>query len=730
MDLRLIFIVLVVFLALLITLLLTFSRNVSRSIKTAFWFIFTGLSAWQINIYIADTQDVDVTRANNLVFLWPALAIYATGWFVYLLNARTWDRVKNQGVLRSRFLVTITVLLIIQVLLVASNRLFDNIYQDASGEFVFLRSEYYLLYIFAITGSIVAILYKLYAAFHNFKKGSKQQDAIKIVAYTIFLTITYSALINVLIPSLSGSRNSIDLGIFAVAIFAFGLALSIAKYSFLDIKMVVTRTGVYIAALGVLVGNFALLSAFIAHNTFDANNGESIVVFSNTAMFIVAILIYPEIKKFLDKVTNKFFYRDAYEPQLFLDQLSSTLGGNIEIGILLRHTAAVIEQNIKADCHIYVKETEKTPSRIMGTSQMELKSQDFNLIRDELATIADKTVVTEQLAEHYREFKKALESSNIAVISSMITSYAANKEATAYLMLSPKKSGNAYTKQDISIINIITDELLIAIQNALRFEEIQSFNITLQNRINDATSKLKRSNEKLKEMDETKDEFISMASHQLRTPLTSVKGYLSMVLDGDAGKITDTQQQLLNQAYVSSQRMVYLIADLLNVSRLKTGRFVINAAPANLADMVESEVAQLREVAKARDLTLTFNKPDEFPVLVLDETKTRQVVMNFIDNAIYYTPKGGKIKIELKTDRSSVYCMVKDNGLGVPKAEQPHMFTKFYRAKNAQNARPDGTGLGLFMAKKVITDQGGTILFESTENKGSTFGFKFDKPKD
>ncbi len=192
--------------------------------------------------------------------------------------------------------------------------------------------------------------------------------------------------------------------------------------------------------------------------------------------------------------------------------------------------------------------------------------------------------MADSLENHYAGLKKALDISDIAVKSSLITNYAAKQEATAYLLLGPKKSGNAYNKQDLRIIDIIADELLIAIQNALRFEEIQTFNITLQKRINEATAKLKRSNEKLKELDETKDEFISMASHQLRTPLTSVKGYLSMVLDGDAGKITDQQQQLLNQAFVSSQRMVYLIADLLNVSRLKTGKFIIDANPTNLAE--------------------------------------------------------------------------------------------------------------------------------------------------
>ncbi|HSX05402.1 MAG TPA: HAMP domain-containing sensor histidine kinase [Candidatus Saccharimonadales bacterium] len=239
--------------------------------------------------------------------------------------------------------------------------------------------------------------------------------------------------------------------------------------------------------------------------------------------------------------------------------------------------------------------------------------------------------------------------------------------------------------------------------------------------------KLRLTNAKLKQLDETKDEFITMASHQLRTPLTSVKGYLSMVLEGDAGKITHQQRQLLTQSFISSQRMVYLIADLLNLSRLNTGKFVIESIPVDLRDVVQGEIEQLRETAKARNLTVVYENPPHFPLLMLDETKIHQVVMNFIDNAIYYTPSGGTITIELHDLPNAVEYVVKDNGIGVPRAEQHHLFTKFYRAGNARRARPDGTGLGLFMAKKVIAAQGGSIIFESEEGKGSTFGFRFSK---
>jgi signal transduction histidine kinase len=237
--------------------------------------------------------------------------------------------------------------------------------------------------------------------------------------------------------------------------------------------------------------------------------------------------------------------------------------------------------------------------------------------------------------------------------------------------------------------------------------------------------KLQMSNDKLKALDEAKDEFISMASHQLRTPLTSVKGYLSMVLEGDAGEINENQQKMLQQAFTSSQRMVYLISDLLNVSRLKTGKFIIDPKPTYLPDVIESEMDQLRESAKSRNLELSFNKPENFPMIDLDETKIRQVIMNFTDNAIYYTPSGGHIMLDLKTDNSMITFTVTDDGIGVPKEEQPNLFTKFYRAGNAKSARPDGTGLGLFMAKKVIVASGGALVFKSEIGKGSTFGFTF-----
>jgi signal transduction histidine kinase len=269
---------------------------------------------------------------------------------------------------------------------------------------------------------------------------------------------------------------------------------------------------------------------------------------------------------------------------------------------------------------------------------------------------------------------------------------------------------------DIELIERLSEPTGIAIDNRLLFEENQR-----------VLKQSQQTNDKLKEIDAAKDEFISMASHQLRTPLTSMKGYVSMILEGDVGPVTPSQHDMLQQALNSSQRMVYMIADLLNVSRLHTGKFLISNKKTDLVLIVESEISELSEIAKARGIKVIYEKPENFPTVMLDETKIRQVVMNFLDNAMYYTPRGGRVTVELKATDNLIEYMVTDTGLGVPQTDQKNLFTKFFRAANARKMRPDGTGLGLYMCKKVILSEGGSILFKSVEGEGSIFGFRFPR---
>jgi signal transduction histidine kinase len=549
--------------------------------------------------------------------------------------------------------------------------------------------------------------------------------------YLLITALIEAGLANLLINSIFANDASTQLITPVTLLVMIGLiAYAVVKHKLFDIEFIIARSVTYILSLVSLVVIF-ISSAFTLTSVFFPHSSASAVRWIYTILAIILALLFPPLKRFFDRVTSRLFFRDSYDTQVFFDEFNKALVVTFELDQLLKESIKIIEENIKpAHCQFVINKTATTEGRVMGTANKPaLDEADLKAIKEAVSKTQQKLIVADELDTGHEPLQKRLRAKNIVLAAALSSSSSGAKPDVGYLMLGPKKSGNLYSSQDVKVIEIVANELVIAVQNALRFEEIKSFNITLQGKVDEATRKLRRVNERLKTLDETKDDFISMASHQLRTPLTSMKGYTSMVLEGDAGKITPTQKKLLTQSFFSSQRMVYLIADLLNVSRLKTGKFVIETAPINLAEVVEQELEQLKETAAAHSLKLTYEKPKNFPELMLDETKTRQVIMNFVDNAIYYTPAGGHINVQLADNPTTVELRVEDNGIGVPKSEQPHMFTKFYRAGNARKARPDGTGLGLFMAKKVIVAQSGSIIFESQEGKGSTFGFIFSKHK-
>lgn len=308
-------------------------------------------------------------------------------------------------------------------------------------------------------------------------------------------------------------------------------------------------------------------------------------------------------------------------------------------------------------------------------------------------------------------FRQAFGSGSICIIKLQ-----ARQGLLGLMVIGSKSSVEDFSHNETGFLERLSEAVGVALDNRLLFEENQSVLQWLQ-----------MSNLKLRELGQAKDEFISMASHQLRTPLTTVKGYLSMVLEGDVGPVTANEREMLRRAFAGTQRMVFLIADLLNVSRLQSGKFVIQNRVTNLADLIESEIDQIKEIAKSHNLTLIYDKPLNFPILMLDDEKIRQVVMNFLDNSLFYTSKGGHILAKLEATPGSINFTVADNGVGVPADVQHHLFTKFYRADNAKKIRPDGTGLGLYIAKKVVAAQGGAIIFKSTLGKGSVFGFSMPR---
>lgn len=588
------------------------------------------------------------------------------------------------------------------------------------GESVILGNlvwSYYLALVILIVISFINLINK-------YKKSTKsERQKIRFLLGGIVIYVIFQIVFNLILPVFN-IQNYYYLGDYSIILFIAFTVYAIVKRHLFNVRLAIARSISYSFLLATLTGIYVavtfMLSAIFSLG-YDSSTGQ---VALNIATSLLLVVLFQPLRRFFDKITNKIFYRDAYDMQELLNNINSSIVSTTDLRKLLEATAREIKANIKVSfCNFYIDSKTVLEFHNAGTNVALFNGEKWESLLGVLEISRAKI-----FSEEHGSSKPTLQLM-YDLKTDVILRLTSQNQNVGYLVVGQKQSGSSFTAQDAQILEIIADEVAIAVQNTLRYEEITLFNVTLQQKIKNAIAELQRNNQKLKALDEAKDEFISMASHQLRTPLTSVKGYLSMLLENDAGKLNAQQRRFLDQAFISSQRMVYLIADLLNVSRLKTGKFVIEAKPTYLPDLVESEIAQLHETALARGLEMVFDKPKEFPTLNLDETKIRQVIMNFADNAIHYTPKGGKITLELKQTDESVEFTVTDTGIGVPKAEVHKLFTKFYRAGNARKARPDGTGLGIFMAKKVVMVQGGAVIFKTEEGKGSTFGFTFPRAK-
>ncbi len=236
-----------------------------------------------------------------------------------------------------------------------------------------------------------------------------------------------------------------------------------------------------------------------------------------------------------------------------------------------------------------------------------------------------------------------------------------------------------------------------------------------------ANQAFQSANQRLKELDQLKTEFISVASHQLRTPLSAVKWSLKMLLDHDMGSLTPEQQELLTKSYQSNERMIDLINDLLNVSRIEEGRFTYTFAEKSIEPLMHELLEDSKHVADEKHIALTYDPAPNLPKVRYDNAKLHLALQNILDNSLKYTPVNGTVTLKVVPQADELLISVADSGVGIPVHQHTQIFSKFFRGDNVMRMQTEGTGLGLFIAHSIITNHRGRIWFESHEGSGTTF---------
>jgi signal transduction histidine kinase len=512
------------------------------------------------------------------------------------------------------------------------------------------------------------------------------------------------------------------------------ITYAITRYKLMDIKIIVARTIVFGLIIGLITFIYIVLSTVVAR-FFENLIGVTSNIIAGFTIAIIIIIGYQPTREFVERITNSFLYKKSYTPDQLLSKIAEVTASILNVHQLLTsisgalseafHCSGITVALLDKEDHLYVAYQEGFDPKVIQnfTQGKEKVLPDYFKASREIQVIDELKVQYE--SGEYQPKNVDLLMGLYQLDISLVVPLFVQERLIGVFAIGNKKSGDPYNKQDLNTLKIIAGQSAIAIENAILYDELKDFNVKLEDEVQKKTAELQKANEELRQLDAAKSEFISIASHQLRTPLTVIKGYVSMMQEGSFGQVPPKIIDNLNKIYISNERLIGLVENLLDISRIESGRQEYQWSKIHLEDLAGTIVENLKNNAKEKDLKLFFHKPKKpTPLIVVDANKLHEVMMNFVDNSIKYTKKGQiDVSVSAEPDGSATFC-VKDTGMGIAPEIKPLLFRKFSRGKNSFRIHTEGVGLGLYVAKMLIDAHKGKIWAESEGlEKGATFCF-------
>jgi len=505
-------------------------------------------------------------------------------------------------------------------------------------------------------------------------------------------------------------------------IFSLIITYSIVYLGLMNIKLIMRRYSVYLLSFVSLFIPAYLILYYIYLFYFQ----YFFPIF--IAIYISSLISFDPLKKKYYYLANKYFFSSLYDTKNLIYKLNNDLRSSLEIKKIFHSVTKVLTPafHFKSIAIIKFNERQKEWSLLYNDSfpKLDLKikhinNNDINKIFSNNQPVNSKTI--QENSEVTSMFKKHLKSLRIELLIPIRI----NKDKLNYLILfGPKESGDPYHKKDLQILKIVANEIGIAIENALLYQSVKRFNIKLQKEVARATTKLEIQNKTLVKLDEVKDEFISIVSHQLRTPLTGIRWFTEILIKNKDKNLNHKQIEMLQHIGASNMSLIKLVNDLLDVSHIETGhKFIINKNNFLVNELINEVLKENIYLIKKKKLMID-NKIKKDLVIYADRDKIKQVWQNLISNATKYTDDQKTIQIYSRVNnKNQIVFYLKDEGVGIPQKEQAKLFNKFFRANNASLKHAEGTGLGLHIARELIRAHQGEMFFKSKENRGSSFYF-------
>jgi signal transduction histidine kinase len=605
------------------------------------------------------------------------------------------------------------------------------------------------LYIFYISYVIILIASSLFILIYkSFKLKGIQTNQLRFIFLGIALTTAFALFTNIISPYYFKNYYLQNLGPFATLIFVLVSAYAIVRHRLFNI-----RIAIYALALKLLQTIFLSILLYITYWLYISSNIED--THGNILIFILiasTVFVYTErnINEKLKNIIEKIFFRDIGKKLKIVHDFSKKLNNTIEIEqiayaitetiksiVQVKNVRIVLKQISRNDKSEYVwlggsKKSKKIPDEDIAKLFDYYSSHSYSIINEEIDYLLAHNGIDRYKHTQLIELKKICKNGQIDAIIPL--KYQDN--TLGFVSISGKKTGEAFSYDDVKTLEDIAQKSIYAIQKALIYESTKEFNKKLEVKVDSATNalksaydKLEKSYEDLKALDRLKDEFVSITSHDLRTPLTIMRTHLWRVIYQLSDSVKDQKTlDLIKISYESTERMIKLVNNTLTISQIDAGKFALHKEKGRIESLLTAINEEFQDFASTRRIRLSLTLPNEsLPEFSFDRDRVREVITNLISNALNYTQNDkGEVTISLTEDKGFAKISIIDNGKGISKEDIDRLFKKFGRLEHelsVYSSSATGIGLGLYISKQLVELHGGQITVESEKDKGSTFSF-------
>lgn len=581
-------------------------------------------------------------------------------------------------------------------------------------------------YAFWVLAIWIVLIWSLFNFASNRKNASgREKKQLEYLFYGFSLWGISVSIIDVIIPLVFSETRLFSIGITTSLFFTVSVGYAIVKHRFFDIRLVLARSIAY-SILVICLGTVYAGGLFVAGTYFLSTSTSMGDLLVSTSLALVVAISFQPLKNLLEQVTDRIFYKEDYNAQELLGNLSRIMASTAFLSYMaeLLLKELLLRMKISSGFLVLIKGNQinwiKSEGEVIQASEFN-PEKIIGIINWGVQQGSQKIIVYDELDDSKEKW--VMQKHNLAVVLPLVI----KNEIIGAMLFGGKSSGDVYSSKDLQVLKIIAPEVAIAVNNAISYEEITKFNIRLEKEVKQATEELQNANIRLKELDRLKDEFVSLASHELRTPMTVIKDYLWMVLQQKVGDVNDKQRLYLERAYSSTQRLINLVNDMLNVSRIESGRITLDLKSTEITSLIQKICTEMQVDAIEHNVHLNFKQPEEkIPAVLADPDRIEQVLINLIGNAIKFTPAQGVITVSVGIRNNMAIVSVLDTGKGIKKEDFPRLFQKFgiLDSGYAKEHNLKSTGLGLYISKSLVKLHGGVVWAESEgDGKGSTFSF-------